>query len=91
MNYYVYDYQIRDLIGVARHLLKQRRDWLERFGDCSIFDKVYAECPAFMPYLKLKYIIRDMMQARRKNRKTQTEIWSAYADYCIELRNKNVG
>lgn len=85
------DFYIIRLIEVARTLLREYRQWLDRYGDLP-----YTETPPmpefYKNYLGVKRTITAAMKWRRQHRKNVSEIWRVYAEWAIkEHERKNAG
>jgi hypothetical protein len=77
------DFYIIRLIEVARTLLREYRQWLDRYGGLP-----YNEAPPmpefYKNYLGVKRTITAAMKWRRQHRKNVSEIWRAYADSVVK-------
>ena len=79
------DYQIARLIGTARFLLRQNK----QYWDSRTTENLHEENPGFhWQFLMVKDIVKDAMRYRRQHRKTVAHIFKVYADSVIKAREK---
>jgi hypothetical protein len=82
------DFYIIRLIEVARLLLKERNEWINKYGDLP-YDVEIPRMPEFYKnYLGVKRTITAAMNRRRQHRKNVSEIWRDYNEWVIEEQER---